>query len=115
VRAEWRWAAAGAFAAAVALSTAWLIGAPDAALYRTLAAQSSQPSTGAIVVVFDPAVSEFDLRHIVRRAGARIVDGPTQTNAYVLDVAPERRAQALQALRAERAVTLAERIDSRAR
>jgi hypothetical protein len=48
------------------------------------------------------------LRRILRGAGARVVDGPTESNAYVLDVPAERRMLALQRLRAERAVVLVE-------
>lgn len=112
-RSEWRWAFAGAFAAFVALGTAWFAGSDDGALYRTLGVReaATRPS-GTVVVVFDPATSELDLRRIVRAAGARIVDGPTQSNAYVLDVPPPRAQHVLQTLRAERAVVLAERLDS---
>ncbi len=112
-RPEWRWALAGAFAAFAALGTVLLAGSDDYALYRTLGVhEASAPRNGTVVVVFDPATSELDLRRIVRAAGARIVDGPTQSNAYVLDVAPSRAQQVLQTLRAERAVVLAERLDS---
>jgi hypothetical protein len=112
---ELRWALAGAFAALFAAGTAWVANSDAPALYRTLSSSASAPAGGALVVVFDPATSEFDLRRIVRGAGARIVDGPTQTNAYVLDVPADRRAQALQMLHAERAVILAERLDAGAR
>jgi len=112
-RPEWRWAAAGAFAAFVALGTAWFAGSDDETAYRTLGVrEAATRANGAVVVVFDPATSELELRRIVRAADARIVDGPTQSNAYVLDVAPARAQQALQSLRAERAVVLAERLDS---
>jgi anti-sigma factor RsiW len=110
----WRWAAVGALAAFAAAGTAWLAIDEHPALYRTLAAPDAA-ANAAIVVVFDPATSEFELRRIVRDAGARIVDGPTRTNAYVLDVPADRRTRALQTLKAERAVVLAERLDSRGR
>jgi hypothetical protein len=82
--------------------------------YRTLAAPGvATVAPGAIVVVFDPGTSEAELRRVLRAAGARVVDGPTATNAYVLDVPPRDQARALQTLRAERAVTLAEELRPR--
>jgi anti-sigma-K factor RskA len=104
-----RWLIAAELAAVVALG-AWLLPAADGpALYRTLGAGTGSVATsGNIVVVFDPTTPEADLRRILRQAGARIVDGPTQANAYVLDVPGRRQEQALQALRAERATVLVE-------
>ncbi len=106
------WTLGVAAAALIAVGSAWIAGAGMQPLYRTLGARDAPAVANAsIVVVFDPATTEFELRRIVRSAGARIVDGPTQTNAYVLDVAPAQRQQALAALRGERAVMLAERLD----
>jgi hypothetical protein len=106
------WFVAVALAAFAVAGTAW-IATSEQASYRTLGAPDARPATrGALVVVFDPSTSEFDLRRIVRAAGARIVDGPTATNGYVLGVAEGDRERALAALRAERAVTLAERLDA---
>ena len=62
--------------------------------------------------MFDPAVTELDLRRMLRAVGARIVDGPTQANAYLLDVAPEAREQALRALKVDRRVVLVEPLGS---
>lgn len=88
--------------------------ADRSASYRTLAAPSTVPQVrGGLVVVFDPAASESDLRRVLREAGARVVDGPTASNAYVLDVPANRQAQALQTLRAERLVVLAEELAPR--
>lgn len=102
-----RWVIATELVAIVALG-AWLLPSPDSpALYRTLAASNSKaPTTGNLVVVFEPSTTEADLRRILRDAGARIVDGPTAANAYVLDVPAQRQDQALQALRSERAAVL---------
>jgi anti-sigma factor RsiW len=88
--------------------------ADRAGRYRTLAAPSAVlPARGALVVVFDPNTPEIELRRVLREAGARVVDGPTASNAYVLDVPSNRQAQALQTLRAERAVALAEELAPR--
>jgi hypothetical protein len=62
---------------------------------------------GQAVVVFRPETSEREVRRILRGSGARIVDGPTVTDAWVLAL-PERMLTArLACLRAEPAVLLA--------
>ena len=75
-------------------------------LYRTLGAGNA--TTGSLVVVFDPATSTAEVQRILRSAGARIVDGPTQANAYVLEVAPGQADRAAKAMKAERATLLIE-------
>ena len=47
--------------------------------------------------------------------GARLVDGPTATDAYLLNVPAERQAAALAGLRASPTVVLAESLDAGAR
>ena len=107
-----RWAMAAQLAVIVALGAALVPATDGPALYRTLGARNAAaPTTGTLVVVFDPTTTESDLRRILRKAGARVADGPTETNAYVLKVAAERRVEAAQALRAEPAVTLVEQLD----
>ena len=106
-----RWAMAAELAVIVALGAVLLPATDGLAPYRTLGARSAAAPTGTLVVVFDPATPESELRRMLRKAGARVADGPTQTNAYVLKVAAERRAEAVQALRAEPAVVLAEQLD----
>jgi hypothetical protein len=61
----------------------------------------------ALVVTFKPDTSERELRRIVRASGARIVGGPTVTDAWLLG-SEEAPAPVLARLRAEPAVTLAE-------
>ncbi|HTQ00485.1 MAG TPA: zf-HC2 domain-containing protein [Casimicrobiaceae bacterium] len=79
------------------------------ATYRTLGAADSPAATGAsLVVVFDPATTELDLRSVLRSVDARIVGGPTQTNAYLLDVPPEARERAIRTLKTDRRVVLVE-------
>jgi anti-sigma-K factor RskA len=93
----------------------WLLLPGDSStLYRTLGAQDARATAaGNLVVVFDPATTEAELRRMLRESGARIVDGPTQSNAYILDVPAPRQDQALKALRAERAAVLVEPLGSR--
>jgi len=107
-----RWAMAAQLAAIVALGAALLQGTDGPSLYRTLGARNAAaPTTGTLVVVFDPTTPESELRRMLRKAGARVADGPTQTNAYVLKVAAEQQVEAVQALRAEPAVVLVEQLD----
>lgn len=65
------------------------------------------------VVVFRPDTPERELRRVVRASGARIVGGPTVTDAYVLAAPAGQAAAALARLRAEPAVLLAEPLASR--
>jgi anti-sigma factor RsiW len=95
----------------VALGVLLLPTGDGSALYRTLGDRNARAlTTGSLVVVFDPITTEAELRRILRDAGARIVDGPTQANAYVLDVPVQRQDEAMKALRAERAAVLVERL-----
>jgi Putative zinc-finger/Fervidolysin N-terminal prodomain len=80
--------------------------------YRTLAADPAARPVAQLVVMFAPGTSEAELRRILRHAGARIADGPTVADAYVLEVAAGRQAAALAALRGEQAVVMAERLDA---
>ena len=82
----WPWAIATEFAVIIVMGSLLISGTEGPALYRTLGTNAMAPATGSLVVVFDPATTEAEVRRILRSAGARIVDGPTQANAYVLDV-----------------------------
>ncbi|HSQ80394.1 MAG TPA: zf-HC2 domain-containing protein [Casimicrobiaceae bacterium] len=105
-----RWTIVGEFAAIVAVSL-WVrpLDSNSGEVYETLGSPVMRSaSVGTIAVVFRPEARESDLRRIVQAAGARLVDGPTETNAYVLRVPAGRRKEALAALRAAPAVVLAE-------
>jgi len=106
-----RWAMAAQLAVIVALGAGLLPSTDGLAPYRTLGARSAAAPTGSLVVVFDPTTPESELRRMLRKAGVRVADGPTQTNAYVLKVAAEQQVEAVQALRAEPAVVLVEQLD----
>jgi len=98
---------AALFECGVIVLLAALLARPGATLdaYRALGAA---PDTQAqAVVVFRPDTAERELRRIVRASGARIVGGPTVTDAYVLAM-PDAPAASLARLRAEPAVLLAE-------
>jgi len=62
-------------------------------------------------VMFRPDTRDSDLRAALTKAGARVVDGPTASGAYVVRIAPANRAQALDGLRAMPQIVLAEPID----
>jgi len=71
----------------------------------------SGASSANLVVQFQPETSEHALRAALQAQDARIVGGPTVTGAWLLAVPPATRDQALQALRADPSVKLAESID----
>lgn len=105
----------------------WALAAQAACLALTVGAlvyETSKPPTfralgavepvaaGNVVVIFQPDTREGDLRRILKDGGARLVDGPTAADAYVLHVSPEVREEALAKLRAQAQIVLAEPIDS---
>lgn len=96
---------AAQFAAILVLGALLVRSDEPGAPYRTLSASASSAS---VVVVFDPATTEADFRRSLRAAGARIVDGPTQVNAYLLDVPDDMREQAIRTLKDDRRVVLVE-------
>jgi hypothetical protein len=82
-------------------------GQPDSpASYRVLGAAGAN-GMARVVVTFRPDTPEAELRRIVRASGARIVGGPTVTDAWLVG-ADGQLAPVLARLRAEPAVTLAE-------
>lgn len=79
--------------------------------YRLLG--SAQPQAkGNAIVLFSPDAYERDLRAALNQVGARVVDGPTASGAYVVRLDEAGRADALQRLRILPQVVLAEPIDS---
>ena len=83
-------------------------------LYRTLGSAPTAES-GNLVVIFKPETSEQALRTTLTHNGARIVDGPTSTDAYVLHVPAGKRAEVLARLKSDHGISLAEAIDGDAR
>jgi hypothetical protein len=107
-----RWAAALQCAALLGLGTALLHAqfAADAG-YRALGS-ASPAAAGNLLVRFRPEASERELRQALQDSGARLVDGPTVTGAYLLHVPPAQQAEALRHLRAHAAVVLAESLET---
>lgn len=108
--------ALGAQFAVILLLTAVLVVQPQRSesSYRTLGSPS-QSAPANLVVRFKPGAAERDIRRALHDAGARLVDGPTVTDAYLLSVPAEHQAAALASLRATPAVVLAESLDAGAR
>lgn len=79
---------------------------PPADSFRGLGAAPA--AAGQAVVVFRPETAEHELRRILRASGARVVGGPTVTDAWLLAMPPADAAASLARLRAEPAVLLAE-------
>ena len=109
-----RWAVAAQFAllclSAGALTWQVAHGPQAGAQYRTLGAAPA-PVAGNVVVIFRPEVSEHDLRQTLRDNHARLVDGPTVADAYILHVPAAERDATVTRLRAQAAIVLAEPVD----
>jgi anti-sigma factor RsiW len=106
------WAVAAQFLLILCIGALAL--APRTARYQTLGAPPP-PAVGDMVVMFRPETPERDLRRVLQASGARLVDGPTSADAYVLRAPAGRRDAALAELRKRREITLAEPLDGGAR
>jgi hypothetical protein len=106
-----RWALAGQFALLVAV-TAYVtpILRHDQARYHALGAAPPAASAN-LVVIFRPDTTERDMRAILGVNHARLVDGPTTTDAYLLHVPAAERGAALDRLRRQPRIELAEPVD----
>ena len=105
-----RWVAGAQFAAIAGLC--FILFQPQhEAEFHGLGAVENQ--AGNIVVMFKPQTTEQEWRRILQASGARVVDGPSVTDAYLLKVAPAEEAHAISVLKAEQAILLAEPLDGR--
>jgi hypothetical protein len=113
-----RWTAA-AQAAVIVLAVGWLAWIPrgerePGATYRTLSdapAPARDSSIHRLVVVFDPHAEASRVQELLQANQARIVDGPSDTGAYVIAVPASRAASVRATLRAAPEVRLAEGLD----
>ena len=64
-----------------------------------------------VIVMFRPEAREADLRGALATSGAALVGGPTEADAYLLHVPANARPAALEKLRKDSNVTLAQPID----
>lgn len=80
---------------------------------QTYVALGSPPTSraGNAVVMFTPGATEQELRTLLRGAGARLVNGPTASGAYVVEIAPNSLETALAGLNKSPSIALAQPID----
>jgi hypothetical protein len=108
-RALWAGAAIAAQLTLIVLLGFQLLFRGEAQEYRALAA--APPEAARMMISFRPDAAEAAMREALRTAGARIVDGPTATGAYVVQTPWPDRARALEALRARPEILVAESLD----
>lgn len=72
----------------------------------------AQPAPSAnVIILFRPEATEASMRDALRQSGAFLVGGPTDADAYLLSVPGPQRGTALEKLRADSEVVMAEPID----
>lgn len=110
-RAPWReWAIAAQLVLIAGLGAqVWRLAQP-AAQYHALGAAPVNTAAN-VVVIFRPDTPERDLRQILQGNDARLVDGPTVADAYMLHVPQANRTAVLARLRRQTQVVLAEPVD----
>jgi hypothetical protein len=108
----WGRAAQAAMAAAAVVALVVIVAPSDRDEGYRLLGSDSAALTGNAIVLFAPDTAERDLRAALEGAGARLVDGPTASGAYVVRVSDDHRAAALERLRGLPQVILAEPIDA---
>ncbi len=92
------------------LAISWLMFPRQPEPYRTLGAPPSAATANALVV-FRADATEAQMRQALRASEARLVGGPTVTDAYLLSM-PDLGAQALARLRAQPGVVRVESLDA---
>lgn len=79
--------------------------------YRALGSAAA-PQSANVIAIFRADTTEAQLRQLLQANGASLVGGPTATDAYLLNVPAASRAAALQRLREDRHVVMAQPIDA---
>ena len=105
------WAAPAMLSLALVMAIGWTL-RPAALVgeYHVLAAPAEAGATA--VVRFRPDATEAQIRRGLKDSGARLVDGPTVSDAYVVRLPREHYAAALDKLRKEPGVALVEALES---
>jgi anti-sigma factor RsiW len=106
------WALAGQCALIAVLAIGLVAPFGKDAGYQALSNGAPGPA-GTIVVMFRPEASVSEVQRTLHASGARVVDGPTVTGAFVLSAPPGGQARALAVLRAGAGVQLAEALGPR--
>jgi anti-sigma factor RsiW len=105
------WAAPALLSVALVVAIGFTLRpAPALGEYHALAAPVE--TSGTAVVRFRPDATEAQIRHGLKDSGARLVDGPTVSDAYVVRLPREHYAAALDKLRKEPGVALVEALES---
>ena len=110
-----RWAVAAQLTLLVLAGMALVVTTQRAAVspapqYHTLGA-APESDAANIVVVFRPDIRESELRQTLRDSRARLVGGPTAADAYLLHVDAADRTAAVDRLRHQGTIVLAEPVD----
>lgn len=112
--APWMRVALAAQCAAVAVLAAFAFRAevaPEPQTFHTLSATASQASSqDTLLVVFDPRLTDAQLRELLGANHARIVDGPNAAGAFLVAAPPGQAEPVRNALRASSGVAMAERL-----
>ena len=101
--------AAQAALLAAAVTITLRVEAPIAPYHALGAAPAA--AGGNAIIIFRPDARAETITRLLKDSGARLVDGPTAANAYVLHIADAQRTQTLGRMRADAAVVLAEPLD----
>jgi anti-sigma factor RsiW len=106
------WGVPAALSVALLAAIAWTLhpAAPMAGDYHALAAPPQDTATA--VVRFRPDATEAQIRASLTASGARLVDGPTVTDSYVVRLPRDHYEAALATLRLQNAVALVEALQS---
>lgn len=107
------WVAAAQFSlllVAVAITSSPEITANRAAEYHALG-RPGLAGDGNVLAMFRPGTEAAQIRQVLARSNARLVEGPTPAGAYLLSVDPAARNTVLARLRSEPAILLAEPLD----
>ncbi|WP_431276528.1 anti-sigma factor family protein [Variovorax ureilyticus] len=111
-----RWALLGQCVLVATLGGVLVVQPSPVKQYRALGEPAGPPasaSVGRLIVRFQPEATEQEMRRVLRDVEARLVYGPTTTDAYVLAVPAGLETAAVEQLRREKAVTLVESLDGR--
>jgi anti-sigma factor RsiW len=105
------WAAPAMLSVGLAVAIGFTLRpAPPAGEYVGLNAPAQAGATA--VVRFRPDATEAQIRKSLKESGARLVDGPTVSDAYVVQLPREHYAAALDKLRRQPGVALVEALES---
>jgi hypothetical protein len=120
-RIRWALAVETALVVLLVVAVTWQAMTPSRSLYRTLSSETpgSSAQAGDLRVVFSANMTEQELRELLMRVDAHIVDGPSPMGVYTLRLtsatsAEDRTPIALETLRMSPHVALAERVGAAA-